>query len=39
MKTLVNALLETNSPLVNAKGKKIIYQLDATQINQLFTKK
>ena len=39
MESLINDLLTYDLPQTNAKGKRIFYQLDSTQINQLFSKK
>ena len=39
MKTLIDELMASDNPYVNAKGKKIISKFDSSQINQLFNKK
>ena len=39
MESLINDLLTYDLPQTNAKGKRIFYRLDSTQINQLFSKK
>ena len=39
MKSLIDELLETNSPYTNAKGKKIISKFNPDEISNLFNKK